>query len=125
MAREANANFEIPTEMRAFAERSVEQAKEAFNSFIAAAQHAVNTAETQAKSARTGAMEVGELALNFTKRNITSSFEFAEKAVRAQDAQELAKLHADYVSSQIATLSEQAKELSKQATKLAGSGTQH
>jgi len=120
MAKEGNGNFEIPAEMRAFAEKSVEQAKQAFNGFIAAAQHAVNTAETQAATARTGAREVGELAVDFTKRNIASSFEFAEKLVRAKDAQELAALHAEYVKSQLATLTEQAKELSKHAAKLAG-----
>ena len=48
MAKEGQWNFEIPAEMRAFAEKSVEQAKQAFDSFIAAAQHAVSTAESQA-----------------------------------------------------------------------------
>jgi phasin len=120
MAKEGAPSFEIPTEMRAFAEKSVEQAKEAFNTFISAAQHAVNTAETQAQSARSGAREVGEMAIDFTKRNITSSFEFAEKLMHAKDAQELVALHAEYVKSQLATLTDQAKELSKQASKLAG-----
>ena len=45
MATNGNGNFEIPAEMRAVAEKSVEQAKQAFNSFISAAQHAVNSAE--------------------------------------------------------------------------------
>ena len=63
MAKEGAANFEIPAEMRAFAEKSVEQAKQAFDSFVSAAQHAVNTAENQAASARTGAKEVGEMAI--------------------------------------------------------------
>ena len=120
MAKEGIGNFEIPADMRAFAEKSVEQAKQAFDSFISAAQHAVNTAENQAASARTGVKEVGELALGFTQRNVASSFEFAEKLVHAKDAQEFTALHADYVKSQIATLTEQAKELAKQATKLAG-----
>ena len=40
--------------------------------------------------------------------------------MRAKDAQELTALHAEYVKSQIATLTDQAKELSKQAAKLAG-----
>ncbi len=124
MAKESVPNFEIPTEMRAFAEKSVEQAKQAFNSFISAAQHAVNTAETQAASARSGAKEVGEMAIGFTQRNVASSFEFAEKLVRAKDAQELATLHSDYVKTQIATLTEQAKELGKQAAKLSGHGDQ-
>jgi len=120
MAKQSNGNFEIPAEMRAFAEKSVEQAKQAFNSFISAAQQAVSTAETQAVSARAGAMEVGEMALGFTKRNIASSFEFAEKLVRTKDAQELTALHTEYVKNQIATLTDQAKELSRQAAKLAG-----
>jgi len=120
MAKEGAMKFEVPAEMREFAEKSVEQAKQAFDGFIAAAKHAVTTAETQAATARTGAMEVGEMAIGFTQRNVASSFDFAEKLVRAKDAQELAALHAEYVKSQIAVLTEQAKELSKQAAKLAG-----
>ena len=120
MAKQGNGNFEIPAEMRVFAEKSVEQAKQAFNSFISAAQQAVNTAETQAVSARVGAKEVGDMAIGFTKRNIATSFEFAEKLVRAKDAQELTALHTEYVKNQIATLTDQAKELSRQAAKLAG-----
>jgi phasin len=124
MAMTGNGKFEIPAEMRAFAEKSVEQAKQAFDGFISAAQHAVNTAESQAATARTGAKEIGELAIGFTQKNVASSFEFAEKLVRAKDAEELTALHTDYVKSQIAALTEQAKELSKQVTKLAGQHTE-
>jgi phasin len=120
MATNGNMNFEIPAEMRAFVEKSVEQAKQAFESFIAAAQHAVNTAESQAVTARSGAKEVGEMAIGFTQRNVASSFEFAEKLVRAKDAQELTALHTEFVKSQIAALTDQAKELSKEAAKLVG-----
>ena len=124
MAMAGDGKFEIPAEMRAFAEKSVEQAKQAFDGFISAAQHAVNTAESQAATARTGAKEIGELAIGFTQKNVASSFEFAEKLVRAKDAEELTALHTDYVKSQIAALTEQAKELSKQVTKLAGQHTE-
>jgi phasin len=120
MASNGAGNFEIPAEMRAFAEKSVEQAKQAFNSFMAAAQHAASTAENQTATAHSGAKEVGEMAIGFTKANIATSFEFAEKLVKAKDSQELASLHADYVKSQIAALTDQAKELSKQATKMTG-----
>ena len=120
MANNNNGKFEIPAEMRAFAEKSVEQAKQAFDGFISAAKHAVNTAESQAVTARTGAKEIGDLAIGFTQKNVASSFEFAERLVRAKDAEELTALHSDYVKSQIAALTEQAKELSKQVGKLAG-----
>ena len=118
--------FDIPNEMRVLAEKSVEQARAAFDSFISAAQHAVNTAQAQALTAQSGAREVGELALRFAEENVSSSFEFAQRLVMAKDASEVAAMHADYVKNQIAVLSDQAKELSKKATKIAGhSATEH
>ena len=120
MAKEGNTGFDIPTEMRTFAEQSMEQAKRAFDSFIAAAQHAVDTAENHAASARTGVKEVSDLAMQFAERNMASSFDYAQKLLHAKDAQEVAALHAEYVSRQMAALSEQAKELGRQAPKFAG-----
>jgi len=40
MAKHSNANFEIPPEMRALADESVEQARQAFGGFVSAAQEA-------------------------------------------------------------------------------------
>lgn len=106
MAKEGNAGFEIPADMRALAEKSVEQAKQAFDIFISAAQHAVSTAENHAKA---GAKEVGELAVNFAERNIASSFEFAQKLLQAKDPKDVMALHAEYVSTQVAALTEQGR----------------
>jgi phasin len=121
MATDSGTSFEIPAEMRALAEKSMEQAKQAFDSFLAAAQHAVNTAGTQVASAQSGAKEAGEMAMRFAERNIAASFDFAQKLVRAKDAQEVMALHAEYAGQQMAVLSEQAKELNRQAAKIAGS----
>lgn len=123
MAREGN--FDVSAEMRAFAEKSVAQARAAFDSFVVATQQAVNTAQSQAMSTQSGVREVGELAMRFAERNISSSFEFAQRLMQAKDAKDVTALHADYVSSQIAALTEQAKELSKQAAKMAGKDAQH
>jgi phasin len=120
MAKDGNSSFEIPAEMRAFAEKSVEQAKQAFDTFISAAQQAVSTVENHAGSARTGAKETSELAMRFAERNIASSFEFAQRLLHAKDFQEVTALQAEYVKSQMAALTDQAKELSKQASKMAG-----
>lgn len=125
MAKESGARFEIPPDMRALAEKSVEQAKQAFDIFISAAQNAVSTAENQAASAQAGAKEVGELAMGFAERNIASTFEFAQKLLQAREPKDVLMLHADYVNSQISTLTDQAKELSKRASKMVGQGTSH
>jgi len=125
MAKDGIGTFEIPAEMRTFAEKSMEQAKQAFESFAAATQHTASTAESHAATARSGAKEVGELAMRFAERNMASSFEYAQKLLHAKDVQEVTALHADFVTRQMATLSDQAKELSKRTAKLAGQGAQH
>ena len=112
-------NFEIPSDMRKLAEQSVEQARQAFGGFINAAQQAVSDMEGRASMARSGAKDVGEKAMTFAQHNIMASFEFAQKLVRAKDMQEMMKLQADYIQSQMQVLNEQAKELGQSASKVA------
>jgi len=118
-----NENFEVPPEMRAFAEKSVEQAKQAFEGFISAAHRTVSTFEGQAETARKGAKDLGEKAMAFAERNITSSFEFAQKLVRAKDIDEILKLQADYIKTEMGVLTDQAKELGERTSRAASEAT--
>jgi phasin len=111
MAGNQTHPFEVPPEMRALAEKSVTQARQAFEGFISAAQRTVSTLEGQAETARKGAKDVGEKAMSFAESNIASSFEFAQKLVRAKDVEEMLKLQSDYIKNQMQALSDQAKEL--------------
>ena len=122
MAKDS-ATFDMPAEMWALAEKSVEQAKTAFDTFVTAAQQAATAAQNQAMSAHSGAREVGQLAMRFAERNIAASFEFAQKLMQAKDAAEVAALHSDYVSSQMAALTDQARELGRQTSKMGASTT--
>ncbi len=115
----AQDHFEIPQDMRAFAEKSVAQAKQAFDGFMSAAHQAVNTFEGQAETARKGAKSVAEKAIGFAERNVTTSFEFAQQLVKAKDVQEVLKLQADFVRNQMQVLAEQAKELGESARQAA------
>jgi phasin len=124
MANESG-KFDMPTEMRVFAEKGLEQAKSAFDAFVTAAQQAATATQTQVMTAHSGARELGQLALRYAERNVSSSFEFAQKLMHAKDAADVASLHSDYVRSQMATLSDQAHEMSRQAGKLGGSSTSH
>ena len=122
MARE---NFEVPPEMRAFAEKSFEQARQAFESFLAAASRTVSTFEGQAETARKGARDIGQKAMGFAEQNMTKSFEFAQKLVRARDADEIMKLQAEYIKEQMQTLSEQAKELGESTGRVVKDSARH
>lgn len=119
MSKEAFEHFEVPTEMRAFAEKSVEQARKAFDGFVAAASQAANSLEGRAAAAQAGAKDVTQKVMGFAEQNVASSFDFAQKLMRATEVQDVVNLHSDYVKRQIQTLSEQAKELGESATRAA------
>lgn len=115
--------FELPPDMKAFAEKSVEQAKQAFEGFISAAHQAVSTLEGQTETARQNAKDVTAKAMTFAQKNIASSFEFMQKLVQAKDFQEVLKLQTDYVKTQMQVLTEQAKELGESTAKAAKDAT--
>jgi phasin len=125
MAKDNTAQFEIPAEMRALAEQSVEQARVAFDKFISAAHNAVNTFEGRAKTAQAGAKDVSEKAMAYAEENVNNAFVFAQKLVRAKDINDLMQLQADFVKAQMQILSEQAKELGETATKHAMGAGKH
>ena len=104
-------NFEVPMQMRQFAEQSLEQARKAIDGFMTAAQKTVTTMEAQATVAQSGAKDVGQKAMDFAEQNIANSFEFAQKLVRAKDLQEVMALQQEFLASQMKAMSEQAKDL--------------
>jgi phasin len=99
-------HFQVSADMRAIAENSVEQARQAFNGFIGATHRAVDMfGETAGK----GAKEIAEKAMTFAEKDMTLSFEFARKLVRAHDVQDVLKLQAEYVNAQMQLFSEHAR----------------
>lgn len=104
-------SYEIPSDMRDMAEKSVDQASRAFDGFITAAQKAANQAEGTAASVQSNAKSMGTKAMGFAETNVRSAFDLARKLVRAKDLQEVLALQSDYAKSQMATIQEQAKEL--------------
>ncbi len=104
-------NYEIPTEMRDLAEKSVDQARKAFEGFITAAQKAAGQADSTATTVQSGAKSLGTKAMGFAELNLRSAFDHAQKLVRAKDLQEVLSLQTEYTRSQFSAIQEQAKEL--------------
>jgi phasin len=119
MADQSFPKFQIPPEMRAVAEQSVEQAKKAFDGFMTATQQAVTTLEKQAASTQAGARDVAQKAAGFAERNVDASFDFAQKLLRAKDPQEMLRLHAEFVKAQMQAFAAQARELGQAASQSA------
>ena len=119
MDKDAMPHFEIPADMRAMAEKSVDQARLAFNTFMTAAQEAVATFEGQTKAAQAGARDLSEKALGYAERNVANTLAFADRLVHAKDAQEFIRLQTEFIQAQLKELGAQAKELGESATKMA------
>jgi phasin len=105
--------------MLAFAERSFEQARFAFDKFMDAAQSTMSTFESQTNVAQVGAKEVTEKIREFAEQNVAAVFDHVQKLVQAKDAQALLTLHGEFVQSQIQVLSEQARALGEVSSKVA------
>lgn len=104
-------SYEVPADMRDLAEKSVDQARRAFDGFMTAAQKAAGQADTSAASMTSNAKSMGSKAMGFAESNVRSAFDLAQKLVRAKDLQEVLTLQSDYAKSQMSTIQEQAKEL--------------
>ncbi|SHE78797.1 phasin [Kaistia soli DSM 19436] len=116
--------FEIPEPMRAFADKSVDQARKAFDDFMSATVKAVDKAETSTKSLQEGARDVNRQAIGFLEENVAASFEFAQKLVRARTVEELQSIHRDFLQRQVAAAQNQTKTVGEALTKAATEAAQ-
>ncbi|NNM73411.1 phasin [Enterovirga sp. DB1703] len=105
--------------MRDFAEKSVEQARKAFDGFLSAAQKAVESIEGSTSSMQSSAADATRRTLSFAEQNITAAFDHAQRLVRAKDLQEAFQLQSDFAKAQFAAIQGQMKELGELASSAA------
>jgi len=111
------SNFEIPTEVRELAVKSVDEAKRAFDSLVVAAQKVTTSLAGQAATAQSGSKEVHSKVRTFAERNVATCFEFAQKFVHAKNVQGVMQLQAELVKTQLQAVLEQTTELADTAIK--------
>jgi phasin len=103
--------FDIPEPMRDIADKSVDQARKAFDQFMDATQKAVAKAEGSAQSLREGAADLNRQTLAYVEENVAASFQLAANLVRARTVEEVAALQQEYLRRQMAAATEQGKSL--------------
>jgi phasin len=117
------SGFEVPEQMRDFAEKSVDQARKAFDDFMGATHKAVSNVEDSAQAVQSGAADVNKKALGYAEEHVNSAFKFAQELVKASTVEDMMKLQQDYLRSQMEALGEQAREFSNTATKAVSEAT--
>lgn len=124
MSNTTPPNYEIPAELREFAEKSVDQARKAFDGFLSAAHKAVSAFENQSTPVPFNSHEVARRTLSYAETNVAAAFDLAEKLVRAKDLREVSQYQNEYLKNQFAALQEQARDFGAVVQKSATDATQ-
>ncbi|MDD1537265.1 MULTISPECIES: phasin [unclassified Bradyrhizobium] len=103
--------FEVPEQMRAFAEKGVSQARESYAKFKDAAETHNGTVEAVFTSASKGASEYTAKLVEFMKANSNAQLDFAQQLFGAKSPSEAMELWTGHTRKQFETLQSQAKEL--------------
>jgi phasin len=111
--------FEVPEQMRAFAERGVSQARDNYAKFKDAAETHNGTIEAVFTTATKGASAYSAKLMEFMKANTTSTLDFAQELLGVKSPAEAFELWTTHSRKQVETFATQAKELGELTQKVA------
>jgi len=112
-------NFELPVAFREFAEKSIAQAKDAYDKVKLAAEEATGVLEDTCSTAVKGAADYNSKVIEAARNNVNSVFDFANQLVNVKSVSEIAELSTAHARKQFEIFTEQAKELVSLAQKVA------
>ncbi|MET4389979.1 phasin [Bradyrhizobium sp. F1.4.3] len=105
--------FEVPEQVRAFAEKGVSQARESYAKFKDAAESQNGTIEAVFTSASKGASEYTAKLMEFMKANTTAHLDFAQELLGVKSPSDAFALWTSHGRQQLETFQAQAKELAE------------
>jgi phasin len=111
--------FEVPEQMRAFAEKGVSQARESYAKFKDAAETHNGTVEAVFTTASKGASEYTAKLVEFMKANSSASLDFAQELLSVKSPSDAFSLWTGHAKTQLETFQSQAKELVEIAQRVA------
>ena len=110
--------FEVPEQMRAFAEKGVSQARDNYAKFKDAAETHNGTVEAVFTTASKGASEYTAKLMEMMKANATASLDFAQQLFSVKSPSEAMELWTSHARKQFETLTAQTKQLAELSQKV-------
>jgi phasin len=111
--------FEVPEQMRAFAEKGVSQARDSYAKFKDAAETHNGTIEAVFTTASKGASAYSAKLMEIFKANTTANLDFAQELLGVKSPTEAVALWTSHAKKQYETFTAQAKELAELSQKVA------
>jgi phasin len=110
---------EMPAAFREFAERGVAQCKDTYEKMKAAAEEATDVLETTYSTATRGYSDYGIKVIEAARVNTNAAFDFAGELITAKTLSEVIELSSAHARKQFEAFTEQSKELTALAQKVA------
>jgi phasin len=110
---------EAPAAFRDMAEKSLSHAKDSYEKMKSAAEEATGVLEDTYASATKGATDYSRKVLELARVNANAAFDFAAELLGAKTFAEVIELSTAHARKQFEALSEQSKELTTLAQKVA------
>ncbi len=109
----------VPEGLRAIAEQSVNQSREAYENAKGTMEQAVEALERSIDQAGQGAAALNRKAIDFTQTNLNTGFDLAKDLAGAKNVAEIMELQASFVRKQFSALATQAEEVRTLTSKIA------
>ena len=110
---------EATATMRAFAEKGISQAKDTYAKMKSAAEEATGIMETTYANASKGAADYGLKVVEIARANSNATFDFMTELLGARTFAHVIEISTAHTRRQIESLTEQARELTSLAQKVA------
>jgi len=111
--------FEVPEQVRAFAEKGVSQARDNYARFKDVAETHNSTIEAVFASAGKGASEYSAKVMEFIKANTSASLDLAQELISAKTPSEAMELWTSHARKQFEAFSSWSKELTELSQRIA------
>ena len=111
--------FEVPEQVRAFAEKGVSQARDNYAKFKDAAETHNGTIEAVFTSASKGASEYSAKLMEIVKANTTATLDFAQELIGVKTPAQAMELWTSHAKKQFETFTSQSKQLAELSQKVA------
>jgi phasin family protein len=98
--------------LRQITEESLRQNRVMFEGFLSTARKTADSFDQQASQVR-------ERSMTLATEAVSNAFDFAHKAIRAKDPQELVQLQSEFISQQTQAIAEQSRQLGESISRAA------
>ncbi len=117
-------NFaELPDSIRSVMKSSIEQARKAFDTFVASSEKMIHGLDTSSNPVADSLKHLNEKIAAFTRQNAEANFNLAAKLADARQLSDIVELQNAHVRDQMETFSRQLEELRELTVKAVKDGS--